>query len=337
MSVAFNGSPQREQPPGPRNSICRQQSVQKLSTSSTIVPQPPQRGGKAKSSTERTSREAALVSCITVLSRTVRPRTSAPVTELFDMRLRAIRRDRACRSGPVLFLYERAFAEILERLSEISRNFASALLIGCPDPQWPDRLARCAGSVTAVDPGALFAKAAQGRQAIDEVIELKPESFDLIVAVGTLDTANDLPGVLLRLRFALKPDSLLIGVIAGGDTLPRLRQAMRAADAVTGAASPHVHPRIEPAALAQLLSAAGLAMPVVDVERVRVAYRGLRQLVGDLRGMGATNILKTRGYSPLGRAALAAAERDFAEGSEDGRTVERFEILHFAAWSPAGK
>ena len=110
---------------------------------------------------------------------------------------------------------------------------------------------------------------------------------------------------------------------------------MRAADVVMGAAAPHVHPRIEPASLAQLLLSAGFAMPVVDVDGVSVGYRGLLQLVADLRAMGATNVLRQRPKTPLNRAALGAAERDFASGAQDGRTVETFEILHFAAWSPA--
>ena len=252
------------------------------------------------------------------------------------MRLRAIRRDRACRSGPVLFLYERAFAEILERLSDIKRSFSSALLIGTPDASWPERLARVAGRVRAVDPAAEFAQSAGAEQSDEGSLGFEPASFDLCVAIGTLDTVNALPDVLLRLRFLLKPDSLLIGAIPGGETLPRLRQAMRAADAVMGAASPHIHPRVEPAALGQLLSAAGFAMPVVDVERVRVAYRGFRQLLDDLRGMGVTNILNARSRTPLSRAALAAAERDFASAATDSKTIETFELLHFAAWTPAG-
>jgi hypothetical protein len=65
--------------------------------------------------------------------------------ELFDMTARALRRDRAFRSGPVLFLYERAFADIVERLADINRSFASALLIGTPDPSFPERLAKVAG------------------------------------------------------------------------------------------------------------------------------------------------------------------------------------------------
>ena len=34
----------------------------------------------------------------------------------------------------MLFLYERAFSDILDRLSTIRRDFASALLVGVPDP-----------------------------------------------------------------------------------------------------------------------------------------------------------------------------------------------------------
>ena len=254
--------------------------------------------------------------------------------QLFDMKLRALRRDRAERLGAVLFLYERAFEDVLDRLGGIRRSFSSALLIGCPDPEWPVRLLTAAAKVAVLDPGESFARAAGGERIIEDQIDLEPGSFDLVVAIGTLDSVNDLPGALLRLRLLLKPDSLLIGAMSGGDTLPRLRQAMRAADAVTGAASPHVHPRIEPAALARLLGSAGFAMPVVDVDRVTVSYRNFGQLLADLRGMGATNILNGRSPQPLNRAALAAAKRDFG-ADPDERTTETFELLHFAAWTPA--
>ena len=76
-------------------------------------------------------------------------------------------------------------------------------------------------------------------------------------------------------------------------------------------------------------------MPVVDVDRMDVAYPSLKRLVSDLRGMGATNVLAKRSKRPLTRAALAAAESAFSGGG-DGRVTERFELLHFAAWAPAG-
>jgi hypothetical protein len=111
---------------------------------------------------------------------------------------------------------------------------------------------------------------------------------------------------------------------------------MRVADFVMGAASPHIHPRIEASALAPLLSQAGFVMPVVDVDRVSVSYPSFARLVADLRAMGATNILRERPRRALSKQAQAAAALAF-EGAGDGvTTLETFEILHFAAWTANG-
>ena len=253
------------------------------------------------------------------------------MADLFDIRLRALRRDRAARTGPELFLHERAFADCLERIALIQRRFGRALLIGTPDPAWPKRLGALAGKVEARDPGPLFAAAAGGLPIVEDDWDAPADRFDLIVALGTLDSVNGLPFAFHLLRRALRPGGLLIGAMSGGDTLPRLRSAMRAADAAAGAAAPHVHPRVEASALAPLLDQAGFVRPVVDVDRVSASYRSLGRLVADLRAMGATNLLHARPRF-VSRAALAAAAEHFQAAGEDGRTVETFEILHFAAW-----
>jgi hypothetical protein len=254
---------------------------------------------------------------------------------LFDMELRALRRDRACRGGAELFLYERAFDDCLDRLRLIQRRFRSALLIGCPDADWPARLGELADRVEACDPGRCFARSAGIATIVEDRFAPAAGAFDLCLAVGTLDTVNDLPGAVARIRAALAGDALFLGAMSGGDTLPQLRQAMRAADQLRGIAVPHVHPRIEASALATLLGAAGFVNPVVDVDRVQVSYEGFRRMIRDLRAMGATNILAQRSRSPLSRSALQAAVDAFASVGRDGRTVETFEILHFAAWTPA--
>lgn len=232
-----------------------------------------------------------------------------------------MRRARALRRGPELFLHERAFEDILERLSFVQRRFRSALLIGALDPAWCEHLRQHAEQVDLVE--------------ADQLLTLEPGSYDLCVAVGELDTVDDLPNALLTVRFALREDSLFIGAIPGGDTLPALRSAMRAADGAMGAATPHAHPRVEPAGFTSLLSSAGFTMPVVDVDRVQVSYESLGDLVRDLRSMGATNILKARSRQPLTRSAAEAAARQFAANAQDGRVTELFELLHFAAWTPA--
>lgn len=252
--------------------------------------------------------------------------------DLFDMKLRALRRDRAARAGPELFLFERAFDDCIERIALQRQRFERALLIGCPDPLWPVRLARFADETDIRDPGLLFALRADGRTLVEDAWEPPEGSFDLVVAVGTLDTVNDLRLALRLTRHAMRPDALFIGALSGGDTLPQLRAAMRAADAVSGAAAAHVHPRIEAAALAPLLDNAGFINPVVDVDRVQVSYPSLGRLVSDLRSMGATNVLTARPRF-IGKAARAAAIDAFAPRSHGERTLETFEILHFAAWS----
>ena len=254
--------------------------------------------------------------------------------DLFDMELRATRRDRAFRGGVELFLYERAFDDCLDRLALVQRRFRSALLIGCPDPDWPKRLAARVDRVEAVDPGPEFATAANGLRANEESIDVPTGEFDLCVAIGTFDTVNDLPRALTAIRRALAPDGLLLGALTGGNSLPQLRAAMHEADRTEGVAVPHVHPRIDPPTLAALLAAAGFMNPVVDVDRAQVAYKSLGRLVSDLRAMGTTNILNARPRRALSRAARQAAVDAFAAAGDGTRTVETYEILHFAAWNP---
>ena len=251
---------------------------------------------------------------------------------LFDMKLRAIRRDRAARSGPELFLLERVFADCLERIALNDRRFERALLIGCPDPQWPPRLGSLAAHVDVREPGPLFASAAGADPIVEDAWVPPAGTYDLVLSLGTLDTVNDLPVALRLVRHAMRDDALFIGAISGGDTVPLLRAAMRAADALSGAAAPHVHPRIEASALAPLLEDAGFLRPVVDVDRAQVSYPSLHRLVSDLRAMGATNILKV-GAPPLTRAQREAAAIAFGKDARDGRTTEIFEVLHFAAWT----
>jgi hypothetical protein len=253
--------------------------------------------------------------------------------DLFDMHARALRRDRADRIGPELFLFDRAFEDCLERIALLQRHFERALLIGCPDPQWPKRLAAFANEVDVRDPGPRFAARSDGRIIVEDAWEPEEANCDLLLAVGTLDTVNHLPLALRFARCAMRADALFIGAMSGGDTLPQLRATMRAADAVSNAAVPHVHPRIEAAALAPLLTDSGFVNPVVDVDRVPVSYHSLERLVSDLRGMGAGNVLTARPHF-VGKTARAAAIQAFAAFGDGQRTVETFEILHFAAWTP---
>ena len=251
--------------------------------------------------------------------------------DLFERDLRALRRDRAARIGPELLLYNRAFDECLDRLRDVPRVFERCLLIGCPFPDWPQRLREFAREVDAADPGPLFAAAAGGIQVEEDRFDFGEERYDIAVAVGTLDTVNDLPLALKLIHRSLRPDAPMIGAIAGGNSLPMLRASLIEAGRSEGRVVARTHPRIEAGSLARLLSGAGFSQPVVDIDRVTLRYSSLIDLVRDLRAMGVNSMLADR-PPPLSRREFLAAAEAFEGMGENGRTAEQVEILHFLGW-----
>ncbi len=256
--------------------------------------------------------------------------------EPFDRELRRLRRDRAAAAaGDADYLLRHAGEELLERLEGVKREFRRALIVGAADPDLAKSLRARGIEVAIADAGGRFA--AGGSHGDEDRIAFEQGAFDLILSVGVLDSVNDLPGALLLIRRALKPDGLFLGAFAGAGSLPRLRSAMQAAEEAEGLpASPRIHPQIDLRAAGDLLARAGFTLPVVDGETLTVRYSSLPRLVSDLRAMGATNILHTRSRRPLGRVGYAAAIADFAAAAApDGKTEERFELVYLTAWSPA--
>jgi SAM-dependent methyltransferase len=256
----------------------------------------------------------------------------------FDRRLRRLRRERAATCfGEADYLHRHAAGELIERLGLVTRRFGNALDLGCADGFLAGRLRELGIQVTCADPAFAFARACGGVQCEEDRLPFADDSFDLVTSIGTLDSVNDLPGALTLIRRVLRPDGLFLAAFVGAGSLPRLRAAMQAADAAQGTgASPHIHPQIDVRAAGDLLTRAGFALPVVDEETLTVRFSSLQRLVDDLRAMGGTNILAARARSPLGRNALAAAMAEFESHAEpDGKTGERFSILHLSAWSPS--
>ncbi len=263
------------------------------------------------------------------------PTPAAP----FDSALRQARRDRAARLGRagVNPLLRQMSDDLLDRLAMVSRRFDRALDLGC-GPGLLTQALRAGGiEVTSCDASGRFAAGMGGLRHEEDALPFLPGSFDLVVSAGVLDSVNDLPGALVQIRRLLRPDGLFLGAFVGAGSLQRLKRAMQVADeAAARPASAHVHPQIDVRAAGDLLSRAGFALPVADVETINVRYTGLPQLVGDLRELAWTNILASRSRQPFGRLGYAAAQAAFAAGADpDGRITERFEIVHLSGWGPS--
>jgi len=250
--------------------------------------------------------------------------------EIFDRAARRLRRDRA---APIYanhdFLRAAMLDGIAERLDGVKRDFAEILDLGCFDGAFapPPN-----STVTRIDAGRLFAAQAGGIQADEDLLPAEPESFDLVVSAGVLDSVNDVPGALAQIRRALKPDGLFLGAFIGGTSLPTMRACFLQAEADRPAA--RFHPMIDVRSAGDLLVRAGFALPVADSETLSVRYPDLFRLIGDLRGMAASNVL--RGRVPLNRTALAGAAEAFGGRADpDGRTAERFDLIFLTGWAPS--
>lgn len=250
-------------------------------------------------------------------------------------------RERAARAGSVDFLHVEIAERLLDRLDVVSREFAVALDLGARDGALARALVRRPGVriVVAAEPALNLAAALPHMPvaADPELLPFAEASFDLIVSNLVLHWASDLPGTLIQLRRALKPDGLMLAAMLGGATLGELRTVLFDAQlAEEGGVSPLVSPAIELGDAASLLTRAGFALPVADSETIAVSYPDMLALLRDLRGMGETNALAGRRRTGLRRRTLMRAAALYAERFADaeGRIPATFEILFLCGWAP---
>ena len=239
------------------------------------------------------------------------------VPEIFDRNARQFRRNRIKGVG---FFAETMTFDLLDRLDSVQRTFSNALVIG-HQPLIKAEL----------DKRGIACTAYVG----DEDRLAKPDApYDLILSSGTLDTVADLPGALLLMRRALKPDGLLLANFAAAPSLTALRSAIAVADAGHSNAVARIHPQVDVRSAGDLLVRAGFALPVADLDTLDVAYSSLGRLLTDLREAAATNVLAQR-YA-VSRHWLTATEAAFAAlAGADGRTHETLSYITLTAWAPA--
>ncbi len=253
---------------------------------------------------------------------------------VFDRALGRKRLRRALAGDYPDFLLERAADDLGDRLGAVLREFAVAADLGTALPVVTPVLAGRVGRL-------LRMAEAEGAPA-DLVGDLErlpfaAGSLDLAVSLLALHGVNDLPGALIQIKRALRPDGLFMGCLLGGRSLQELRQALLEAESETmGGVSPRVAPFADLRDLGSLLQRAGFALPVVDSEIVTVRYRDAFGLFRDLRAMGWANALVARRKTPFRRETLLRAAALYAErfADPDGRLPATFEFVWVSGWAP---
>lgn len=237
------------------------------------------------------------------------------------------------------FLMERAAEDLAERLATVGRRFEKAAALFCVTPAARDAVLASgkADEAVRIEADAAFLGGGEGIVATPGHVPLDPASIGLAVSLLSLQDENDIPGMLVQIRRALKPDGLFLGAMAGAGTLAELRESLLAAEAeLSGGASPRVLPFADVREAGALLQRAGFALPVTDVETVTVRYATMFDLIHDLRAMGATNVLSGRSRKPTSREFFARAAAIYAErfSDPDGRVRATFSFIWMSGWAP---
>ncbi|MFH1158485.1 MAG: methyltransferase domain-containing protein [Pseudomonadota bacterium] len=262
--------------------------------------------------------------------------------EVFDRRLLRQRRDRA--AGNIShfdFLLSEIADRLIDRLRIIRREFPLVVDLGGAHGVLADRLRRRAGTsqVVCADVSLAMLRQTGGVAAVvadEEFLPFRAASLDAVVSNLSLHWVNDLPGALLQIRQALKPDGLFLGALLGGETLKELRQCLMEAElTVTGGASPRVSPFADPRDVSALLQRAGFSLPVVDSDVLTVRYSDPLKLMRDLRGMGAANVSRSRLMKPTRHGVMLEATRVYLEKFADGngRVPATFQVVYMIGWS----
>ena len=225
------------------------------------------------------------------------------------------------------FLHDWAERDILERLSIIKREFPdTAILNSRASETFKDELSKQKNIPILIE-----------LDDQNEYVSLEPGSLDLIISILDLHTINDLPGFLIQIRQALKPDGLFMAAMPGGETLYELRTALLEAElAQSGGASPRVFPFADKQQMGGLMQRAGFSLPVVDSDILRVAYRDLFHLMTDLKGMGESNAISDRRKTLTSRALFMKAAEIYGTNftDPDGKINASFEIISLIGWAP---
>jgi malonyl-CoA O-methyltransferase len=138
---------------------------------------------------------------------------------------------------------------------------------------------------------------------------------------------NDLPRAFAEARRVLKVGALYTFSTFGPDTLKELAGAFARADGHT-----HVNRFLDMHDVGDLLVAAGFADPVMDMEKITLTYGSGRDLMRDLKAIGATNATRGRPRALTGKARFARVLRALERQAVEGRIAATFEVVYGHAW-----
>lgn len=172
-----------------------------------------------------------------------------------------------------------------------------------------------------------------------EALPLASSSTSLVWSNLAIQWCNDLDVALKEFYRVLQPEGLLMFSTFGPDTLREMRTATAAAN---GSGYTSVSRFIDMHDIGDALVRAGFSAPVLDVERFTLTYDTVKDVMRDLKSIGAHNATDGRARGLLGRGfynKLEQSYEQFRQGAkaEGGKLPATFEVVYGHAWRGVDK
>jgi len=165
-----------------------------------------------------------------------------------------------------------------------------------------------------------------------EQLPLKKESADLIISSLMLQWSNSLADTFRGFHATLAPNGLLLFTTFGPDTLKEVRESWASVDN-----SPHTSTFADMHEIGDALLGAGFINPVTDMETITMTYANVRQVMRDIKQIGASNSDNARQKGLMGKQKLKAFEQAYEQfKTRDGLYPATWEIVYGHAWVGEG-
>jgi len=163
-----------------------------------------------------------------------------------------------------------------------------------------------------------------------EQLPLAPACAGMVWSNLAIQWSNEPQRTFAEMNRVLMPGGLLLFSTFGPDTLKELRAAFESVDRHT-----HVHRFTDMHDVGDMLVACGFADPVMDMEVVTLTYADVRELMRDLKAIGAHNMTRGRPSALAGKSLFAQVARNYEPARREGRLPATFEVIYGHAWKPA--
>jgi malonyl-CoA O-methyltransferase len=162
-------------------------------------------------------------------------------------------------------------------------------------------------------------------------LPLAAASVDLVFSSLVLQWCEPLEQALAEVRRVLKPGGFFAFSTFGPDTLQELRAAWAEADSLT-----HVNRFLDMHDVGDRCTRSGLAEPVLDADRIELAYPDTLSLMRDLKAIGAHNVTAGRPRTLLGAARLRRMSEAYEAFRRGDALPATYEVIYGASWGAPG-